>query len=80
MFDHAAQYFTVSDPLFAELVDEWQEDGAVIPWKGEVGTLDAGGTFVPQESQQTRYVGKGGFRSLCTHIANKRYGSELSDD
>ena len=29
IFDHAAQFFTVSDSQFAELVDYWLEKGLV---------------------------------------------------
>lgn len=30
IFDHAAQFFTVSDPEFSGLVDLWAEKGLVI--------------------------------------------------
>ena len=35
----AAQFFTVSDPRFQALVDEWLEAGVVRRWEGPVGTL-----------------------------------------
>ncbi|KAH9659264.1 hypothetical protein KPL70_023791 [Citrus sinensis] len=33
IFDHAAQFFTVNDSRFRELVDGWLERGLVQPWK-----------------------------------------------
>jgi hypothetical protein len=34
-----AQYFTVSDPRFKAMVDDWLEAGVVKKWEGPVGTL-----------------------------------------
>ncbi len=31
-FDHGAQYFTVRDPGFRAVVDQWQRDGVAAPW------------------------------------------------
>ena len=31
-FDHGAQYFTVRDPDFAELAEQWRAEGIACPW------------------------------------------------
>ncbi|CAN4108575.1 unnamed protein product [Withania somnifera] len=35
--DHAAQFFTVTSPKFAELVDDWLKRGLVREWQGTIG-------------------------------------------
>ncbi|GAY56012.1 hypothetical protein CUMW_168540 [Citrus unshiu] len=40
IFDHAAQFFTVNDSRFHELVDGWLERGLVRPWEGVIGELE----------------------------------------
>jgi len=47
VFDHAAQFFTVADPGFAEHVAEWVQRGWVREWDGCVGSLEPGGTSPP---------------------------------
>ncbi|CAN1765886.1 PSPTO_1126 [Linum perenne] len=42
VFDHAAQFFTVSDPLFGELVNGWLAKGLVREWSGRIGEIEAG--------------------------------------
>lgn len=34
VFDQGAQYFTVTNPLFAAWVEKWQAQGLVAPWPG----------------------------------------------
>jgi len=34
--DHGAQYFTVKDPIFAQMVAQWQQWSWVAPWSGRV--------------------------------------------
>ncbi|KAK3019487.1 hypothetical protein RJ639_004886 [Escallonia herrerae] len=68
IFDHAAQFFTVSDPLFAELVDGWCKKGLVREWLGTTGELEAGGHFSPLPSSPPRYIGIHGMRPLADSL------------
>jgi hypothetical protein len=70
-FDHAAQYFTVSDPKFRKLVDKWVMEGAVKEWKGVLGTLQAGGEFSQLVDDVPRYVGVDGMGSLANHMVSQ---------
>lgn len=71
IFDHAAQFFTVTDPEFAKLVHLWSENGLVQEWHGTVGELEAGGHFTPFPSSPTRYVGSNGMRPLADAILSQ---------
>lgn len=68
VFDHAAQFFTASDPRFQKLVDRWLEKGLVCEWKGLLGELEAGGRFTLIPSSTARYIGMKGMRSLADSI------------
>lgn len=68
IFDHAAQFFTVSDPEFAVLVDSWVKKGLVREWQGIVGELEAGGIFTPLRNSPPRYVGVNGMRHVADSI------------
>lgn len=69
MFDHAAQFFTATDPWFAQQVEQWEREGIVHRWEGPVGTL-RGGTF-EADPDTVRYVAKGGMRFLAEHLASE---------
>lgn len=71
IFDHAAQFFTLSDSQFAELVDSWMEKGLVQEWKGIIGKLDVGGQFVSLPSSPPRYVGVNGMRPLADSLLSE---------
>ncbi|GAB2287434.1 hypothetical protein Dimus_021811 [Dionaea muscipula] len=71
IFDHGAQFFTVSDPRFSELVNKWIQNGLVCRWQGTVGELEAGGQFVPLTSSSPRYIGVGGMRPLADSILSE---------
>ena len=71
IFDHAAQFFTVSDPRFAELVQGWSEGGLVQQWHGTVGELEAGGQFLPLASSPPRYVATNGMRLLADSMLSQ---------
>ncbi|XP_039155019.1 uncharacterized protein LOC104415418 isoform X2 [Eucalyptus grandis] len=68
VFDHAAQFFMVSDARFAEIVNDWREKGLVEEWQGTVGELEAGGQFVPLPSSPPRYIGVNGMRPLADSL------------
>ncbi|XP_044482882.1 renalase [Mangifera indica] len=68
IFDHAAQFFTVSDSRFGQLVDAWLERGLVQQWEGLIGELEIGGRFVPFPSSPPRYVGINGMRPLADSL------------
>ncbi|KAL6989457.1 hypothetical protein U1Q18_015206 [Sarracenia purpurea var. burkii] len=71
IFDHAAQFFTVSDQQFAKLVDGWSEKGLVRQWQGKIGELEVGGHFVPLSSSSPRYIGVNGMRPLADSILSQ---------
>ncbi|CAK7341009.1 unnamed protein product [Dovyalis caffra] len=71
IFDHAAQFFTVSDPRFSELVDDWVEKGLVRLWQDTIGELEVGGQFVPFPSSPPRYIGVNGMRPLADSILSQ---------
>lgn len=71
IFDHAAQFFTVSDALFAEIVNDWRQKSLVGEWQGTVGELEAGGQFVPLPSSPPRYIGVNGMRPLADSLLSE---------
>ncbi|CAN1247109.1 PSPTO_1126 [Linum grandiflorum] len=71
IFDHAAQFFTVSDPLFGEMVNGWLAKGLVQEWSGRIGEIEAGAGFVPFPSSPPRYVGVNGMRSLADSLLSQ---------
>lgn len=60
VFDHGAQFFTVRDPAFQALVDEWVEAGAVRVWCHGFGADQDG---------YPRYVGSTGMTAIAKHLA-----------
>lgn len=71
VFDHAAQFFTVSDPRFSQLVDGWLARGLVQEWRGLIGELEVGGRFVPNLSPLPRYIGVNGMRPLADSLLSQ---------
>lgn len=65
VFDHAAQYFTASDPRFEQLVQRWVASGAVRQWIGAVHSVSAGGSTLLAGK---RWVAGRGFRHLVDFI------------
>ncbi|CAI5458444.1 unnamed protein product [Closterium sp. Yama58-4] len=82
LFDHAAQFFTVTDDRFQSYVDRWLKEGALRVWdEGRIGTLQAGGAFSPLLSggsggggggggggEARRLVSPNGMRAFCEHV------------
>ena len=71
IFDHAAQFFTLNDSRFAELVDYWLEKGLVRQRQGLVGLLELGGQFVPLPSSPPRFIGVKGMRPLADSLLSE---------
>ncbi|XP_022863718.1 uncharacterized protein LOC111383785 [Olea europaea var. sylvestris] len=71
IFDHAAQFFTVTDPKFAEMVDDWSRKGLVRQWQGIIGELEVGGRFAPLPTSPPRYIGVNGMRPLADSILSQ---------
>ena len=66
--DHGAQYFTVSDPLFAKQVVKWRDDGVVDIWPGRIVAIDSGVIRDLNETKE-RLVGTPGMNSIGKHLA-----------
>lgn len=71
IFDHAAQFFTVSNPLFSELVEEWSKKGLIRQSVGIIGELKAGGDFLPFPSAPPRYIAVNGMRTLADSLLSE---------
>nr|GMC47891.1 uncharacterized protein LOC109181751 [Ipomoea batatas] len=71
IFDHAAQFFTVTDPRFSELVNDWSNRGLIQQWLGTIGELELGGKFSPFPPSPPRYIGVNGMRPLADSILSQ---------
>ncbi|GJR65425.1 putative FAD/NAD(P)-binding oxidoreductase family protein [Tanacetum coccineum] len=71
IFDHAAQFFTVSNPLFSQLVDEWSKKSLVRESPGVIGELQPGGHFSPFPSSPPRYIAVNGMRTLADSLLSQ---------
>jgi len=64
-FDHGAQFFTVREDRFSQLVDGWLAEGAAAEWTR--GFADADGNADPDG--HPRYRGARGMTSIPKHLA-----------
>lgn len=55
-FNHGAQYFTVSNPLFWNIVSAWQSEGIVRPWDGWIVELH-NGLITNSDMDTQRFIG-----------------------
>ena len=55
-FNHGAQYFTVSNPLFWNIVSAWQTEGIVRPWDGWIVELQKG-QVINSDMATQRFIG-----------------------
>lgn len=65
-FDHGAQYFTATDPDFADFVRNQINDNLVSEWRPEFNT--DGAAHIPQHR---KYVATPRMNSLCKELARK---------
>jgi predicted NAD/FAD-dependent oxidoreductase len=78
-FDHGAQYFTVRDRRFSEVVAEWERDRVVARWTGRIVSFDDEGWEDVDEST-ARYVGTPGMDAIAARLAGDleiRYGQRI---
>ncbi|CAI5527147.1 unnamed protein product [Closterium sp. Naga37s-1] len=79
LFDHAAQFFTVTDSHFQSYVNRWLKEDALRVWEeGRIGTLQAGGAFseLPTPGgggsnggeEARRLISPRGMRAFCEHV------------
>lgn len=64
-FDYGAQFFTVRNPAFRGLVEEWLAAGVVAPWSEGFSLPD--GRF--KDTGEVHYRGVGGMRTIAAHLA-----------
>ena len=67
-FNHGAQYFTVNNPLFWNIVSAWQSDNIVRPWDGWIVELQKGQISNSDMTTQ-RYVGYPRMQVLAEQLA-----------
>ena len=69
-FNHGAQYFTVNNPLFWNIVSAWQTDGFVRPWDGWIVELQKGQIINTDPSTQ-RFVGVPRMQVVAENLARR---------
>jgi predicted NAD/FAD-dependent oxidoreductase len=66
-FDHGAQYFTASDPVFERAVDDWRRRGLVAPWPTAVHRVRRG-QHTSLGDQPRRFVAVPRMSALATAL------------
>ena len=64
-FDYGAQFFTVRNPAFRRLADEWLAAGIVTPWSDGFALSD--GKF--KHTGEVHYRGTAGMRMIAKHLS-----------
>lgn len=67
-FNHGAQFFTVNNPLFWNIVSAWQTDGIVRPWGGWIVELQKGQVSNSDMATQ-RFVGQPRMQVVAENLA-----------
>ncbi len=67
-FNHGAQYFTVNNPLFWNIVSAWQSEGIVRPWDGWIVELERGQVSNGDMATQ-RFVGYPRMQMIAEYLA-----------
>lgn len=65
VFDHGAQFFTVREPAFQEVVDQWLARGTAREWTRGFPTLDG----ITERPSHPRYYGVEGMTGLAKSLA-----------
>lgn len=68
-FNHGAQYFTVSNPLFWSIVSAWRNDGIVRPWDGWIVELQKGQINNSDVATQ-RFVGRPRMHTIVESLSS----------
>lgn len=68
-FNHGEQYFTVSNPLFQNIVSAWLSSGIVRPWEGWIVELEKGHLTNLDENTQ-RYIGYPHMQAITDTLAH----------
>lgn len=68
-FNHGEQYFTVSNPLFLNIVEAWQSTGIVRLWDGWIVELDKGQVINLEDTTQ-RYIGYPHMQAIPDSLAH----------
>lgn len=68
-FNHGEQYFTVSNPLFLNIVDAWQDSGLVRAWDGWIVELDHG-QVTNLDNNTQRYTGYPHMQAISDNLAH----------
>ena len=78
-FDHGAQYFTVRDDRFSEIVAEWLRDRIAAKWSGRIVSFGDEG-WDDLDEPTDRYVGTPGMSAIASAMAdglNVSYGETV---
>jgi renalase len=67
-FNHGAQYFTVNNPLFWNIVSAWQSEGIVRPWDGWIVELQKG-QIINSDMSTQRFVGVPRMQKIVENLA-----------
>jgi hypothetical protein len=69
--DHGAQFFTVRDNSFRQIVDRWLDERLVFEWSQGFsdGSLLPPGSLPPTGDGHPRYAAHGGMNALTKHLA-----------
>jgi renalase len=67
-FNHGAQYFTVNNPLFWNIVSAWQSDGIVRPWDGWIVELHKG-QVINSDMVTQRFIGVPRMQTIIENLA-----------
>ena len=68
-FNHGAQFFTVNNPLFWNIVSAWQTDGIVRPWDGWIVELHKG-QVINSDLVTQRFVGVPRMQTIADALAS----------